>query len=61
MNRLALTLLALAPLAPLSANAQAKTEVFDRKKIPALGKAPVLKLPTVERDALQNGVSIQLV
>ena len=61
MKHLALTLLALAPLAPLSANAQAKTEVFDRKKIPALGKAPVLKLPTVERDALQNGVSIQLV
>ena len=61
MNRLALTLLALAPLAPLAAGAQAKTEVLDRKKIPALGKTPVLKLPTVEWEALQNGVSIQLV
>lgn len=58
MNRLALTLLAFAPLVT---GAQAKTEVLDRKKVPALGKTPVLKLPTVERDALTNGVSIQLV
>lgn len=69
MNR-ALTLiaaLAVAPLAtaPLALAAQGastrNTESFDRTKVPALGKSPVLKLPTVEKGALANGVGIQLV
>ncbi|NBW67068.1 hypothetical protein EBR44_15095, partial [bacterium] len=35
-------------------------DAFDRTKVPALGKTPLLKLPMVEMGALANGVGIQL-
>ena len=42
-------------------NGATGANAFDRTKVPALGKTPALKLPTVEKAALANGVGIQLV
>jgi predicted Zn-dependent peptidase len=44
-------------VAPLFANAQQ----VDRLQAPALDKPPVLKLPTLERSSLPNGITLQLV
>ena len=65
MNRASLvrTLIAASCLAPslLGAQSGKGAESFDRTKVPALGKTPSLKLPTVEKGTLGNGVGIQLV
>ena len=60
MKRSTLLLLAgalMAALAPAAAYAQQ----FDRAQVPALDKPPVLKLPSLERGSLPNGVTLQLV
>ncbi|MDQ8153126.1 MAG: pitrilysin family protein [Gemmatimonadota bacterium] len=44
-------------LAPVIAGAQQ----FDRTQVPALDKPPALKLPSLERVSLPNGVTVQLV
>jgi predicted Zn-dependent peptidase len=51
------SLLALLTLAPSLAFAQA----VDRTQAPALDKPPVLKLPTLERTGISNGITLQLV
>lgn len=48
---------ALALCAPLVVGAQQ----FDRTKVPALDKPPVLKLPVLERASLPSGVTLQVV
>jgi zinc protease len=52
-----LTLAWTVAFAPSAAVAQQ----FDRSQVPALDKPPVLKLPTLERGSLPNGVTLQLV
>ena len=51
------SILALLVCAPLVAGAQQ----IDRTRPPALDKPPALKLPTLERDRLPGGVTLQLV
>jgi predicted Zn-dependent peptidase len=52
--RPAALLLALAPVAAFG-------QQIDRTQVPALEKPPALKLPTLERASLPNGVTLQLV
>jgi len=54
MKRSVLGLLALAPTLAFA-------QGIDRTQVPALDKPPVLKLPTLERAGLSNGITLQLV